>query len=379
MPIMLINGANGHGKGQFAIKMILDYQKENDALEKKGLPRRQIFANIHGINQDGATPLKDVKPIPSDKVFFGKQDNPDSPPPDGYFVPPLGSVFFYDEAQKEEWVKQKAGALSNDVRVTSLEEHRHAGLDIIFITQSTNYIHSHIAGLVAPHYYVERPLGLSTTNVFMFNKFQKTPDAVTTRSKADDQFMITLGKKYGQYYKSSAQHNIKKNIPLKAKFAFGALLFSVLFTLWNVSKAKKDDVPPVASADVVSDDVLVPADVPAEVFKSTTDMMLARIAKLEQELYEARLPPDYQVTKENPALRVAGVMNFNGSCRAYNAHGEFLNITADECNYYLAGAGRVQKSGNPLGRVQSSNPTPDDSSLISTAQEMVNPVINPVS
>lgn len=26
MPIMLINGANGHGKGQFAIKMILDYQ-----------------------------------------------------------------------------------------------------------------------------------------------------------------------------------------------------------------------------------------------------------------------------------------------------------------------------------------------------------------
>ena len=182
---MLINGANGHGKGQFAIKMILDYQKENDALEKKGEPRRQIFANIHGINQAGATPLKDVSPIPSDKVFFGKQDNPDSPPPEGYFVPPLGSVFFYDEAQKEEWIKQKAGALSNDIRVTSLEEHRHAGLDIIFITQSTNYIHSHITGLVAPHYYVERPLGLATTNVFMFNKFQKTPDAVSTRSKAD--------------------------------------------------------------------------------------------------------------------------------------------------------------------------------------------------
>lgn len=376
MPIMLVNGANGHGKGQFAIKMILDYQKENDALEKKGLPRRQIFANIHGINQTGATPLKDVSPIPSDKVFFGKQDNPDSPPPDGYFVPPLGSIFFYDEAQKEEWIKQKAGALSNDIRVTSLEEHRHAGLDIIFITQSTNYIHSHITGLVAPHYYVERPLGLATTNVFMFNKFQKTPDSVSVRSKADDQFMISLGKKYGQYYKSSAQHNIKRNIPLKAKLAIGALLFCVVFTFWNISKAKKDDVAPVVAADAPA---LVPADVPAEVFKSTTDMMLERIAKLEQELYEARLPPDYQVTKENPSLRVAGVMNFNGSCRAYNAHGEFLNLTADECNYYLAGAGRVQKSGNALGSVQSSNVAPVEPSSISTVQNMVNPVINPVS
>lgn len=377
MPIMLINGANGHGKGQFAIKMILDYQKENDALEKKGEPRRQIFANIHGINQAGATPLKDVSPIPSDKVFFGKQDNPDSPPPEGYFVPPLGSVFFYDEAQKEEWIKQKAGALSNDIRVTSLEEHRHAGLDIIFITQSTNYIHSHITGLVAPHYYVERPLGLATTNVFMFNKFQKTPDAVSTRSKADDQFMISLGKKYGQYYKSSAQHNIKRNIPLKAKLAIGALLFCILFTVFKVSQAKKvDDSAPVAGADAA---VLVPADVPAEVLKSHTDAMLERIAKLEQELYEARLPPDYQVTKDNPALRVAGVMSFNGSCRAYNANGEFLSLTPAECDYYLAGAGRVQKSGNPLGRVQSSNVASGESPTISASQNMVNPVINPVS
>ncbi|AXH73592.1 MAG: zonular occludens toxin [Inoviridae sp.] len=377
MPIMLINGANGHGKGQFAIKMILDYQKENDALEKKGQPRRQIFANIHGINQAGATPLKDVSPIPSDKVFFGKQDNPDSPPPEGYFVPPLGSVFFYDEAQKEDWIKQKAGALSNDIRVTSLEEHRHAGLDIIFITQSTNYIHSHITGLVAPHYYVERPLGLATTNVFMFNKFQKTPDAVSTRSKADDQFMISLGKKYGQYYKSSAQHNIKRNVPLKAKLAIGALLFCILFTVFKVTQAKK--VAPAVPVVDAQAEVLKPDTVPAEVLKSTTDAMLARIAKLEQELYEARLPPDYQVTKDNPALRVAGVMAFNGSCRAYNAHGEFLNLTPAECDYYLAGAGRVQKSGNALGRVQSSNVAPAEPSSISTVQNMVNPVINPVS
>lgn len=377
MPIMLINGANGHGKGQFAIKMILDYQKENDALEKKGEPRRPIFANIHGINEAGATPLKDVSPIPSDKVFFGKQDNPDSPPPEGYFVPPLGSVFIYDEAQKEEWIKQKAGALSNDVRVTSLEEHRHAGLDIIFVTQSTNYIHSHITGLVAPHYYVERPLGLATTNVFMFNKFQKTPDAVSTRSKADDQFMISLGKKYGQYYKSSAQHNIKRNIPLKAKLAVGALVFCILFTLWKFSQTK--EVAPAAPVVDAQAQVLDPSAVPAEVMKSQTDAMLARIAQLEQDLYDARLPPDYQVTKDNPALRVAGVMSFNGACRAYNANGEFLTLSDDECGYYLTGAGRIQKSGNALGSVTPTNHAPTPDPVFPSNQRMVNPAINPVS
>lgn len=377
MPIMLINGANGHGKGQFAIKMILDYQKENDALEKKGEPRRPIFTNIHGVNVDGAAPLKDVSPIPSDKVFFGKQDNPESPPPDGYFVPPLGSVFFYDEAQKEEWIKQKAGALSTDIRVTSLEEHRHAGLDVIFITQSTNFIHSHITGLVAPHYYVERPLGLATTNVFMFNKFQKSPDAVSTRSKADDQFMISLGKKYGQYYKSSAQHNIKRNIPLKAKFAIGALIFCALFTFWKYTQTKEvvATAAPVVDAQAQS---TASGSVPSEVMKSHTDAMLARIAKLEEELYQARLPVDYQVTKENPALRVAGVVSFNGSCRAYNPSGEFLILSASECDYYLKGAGRIQKSGNTLPSVQSSSPAPADSSAVSTVQNMVSPVINPV-
>lgn len=70
MPIILVNGSNGHGKGQLAIKMILDYQEANDKLEAQGEARRPIYANIHGINTPDVTPLKDVSPIPSDKVFL---------------------------------------------------------------------------------------------------------------------------------------------------------------------------------------------------------------------------------------------------------------------------------------------------------------------
>ena len=78
MPIFLVTGANGHGKGQWAIREILRLQDENDKREKQGKPRRPIYTNIHGINEKPQKPLKDCQKIPSDKVFFGKQDNPDA-------------------------------------------------------------------------------------------------------------------------------------------------------------------------------------------------------------------------------------------------------------------------------------------------------------
>lgn len=382
MPIMLINGSNGHGKGQFAIKMILDYQKENDALEKKGQPRRPIFANIHGINEVGVTPLKDVSPIPSDKVFFGKQDDPDSPPPEGYFLPPIGSIFFYDECQKIDWAKKATGALSNDIRVTSLEEHRHAGLDIIFLTQSTNYIHSHIFGLVSPHFYVERPLGLETTNVFRFNKAQKSPESTSTRSKADDQFMIALGKKYGQYYKSSAQHNMKKVIPFKLKVLVGVLALCIIYTLFNYSKtkhAKGEEVQSVeqiveATQPSLTEQVALDAVKTANAAKTANEELQARIQQLEQELYAQRLPPDYQATRDNPSLRVAGAMAVGDKCQAYNTYGEMLTLPLEECRVYLTDAGRIQKTG-----VGNSAPMPVQQVTSPVNQPMVNPVINPIS
>jgi len=381
MPIILVNGSNGHGKGQFAIKMILDYQKENDALEKKGEPRRPIFANIHGINEKGKKPLKDVSPIPSDKIFFGKQNDPENPPPEGYYLPPIGSIFFYDECQEIDWAKKATGALSSDIRVTSLEKHRHSGLDVIFLTQSTNYIHSHIFGLVSPHYYVERPLGLKTTNVFMFNKAQKSPESTSTRSKADDQIMIALGKKYGQYYESSAQHNMKYTIPTKLKVMIVVFIAVMGYAYFNFQKTRFADDAPILETGAIGEGVTAnPApDVATQVqaVQSANDELKTRLAMLEQELYLQRLPDDYQVTKKNPSLRVAGVVNMGDKgCRVYNAYGEVLNLTGSECDYYLAGSGRVQKSGSvSVGSVQSSN----RSSSSSSNQQMVQPVINPVS
>lgn len=349
MPIILVTGANGHGKGQFAIREILRLQDENDKLEKQGKPRRQIYANIHGINQDGAIPLKDVLPIPSEKIFFGKQDNPDDPPPDGYFVPPIGSVFMYDECQKVDWIKQKSGALSNDIRVRSMEEHRHAGLDIYLITQSPNYIHSHLFDLASPHYYVERALNLPQANVFKYNKAQKSPQSSSIKAKADDQFFISLGKKYGQYYKSSAEHNMKAQLPKKLKWAIGILFVLIAWTInswnkagWQVGTNRQAyEVQTANTDDEFLDSVKEQTELKTLQEKRALEQHNRRIY-----LIDKQLPTDYEVIKSEPALQVRGVMKMGTTCSAYNTYGDLMILTLQECEYYLNQVGRVHKASH---------------------------------
>ena len=355
MPIILITGANGHGKGQFIIKKILEIQDENDKLEKQGKPRRPIFANIHGVNSPNVKPLKDVQPLPENPyIFFGKQDNPDDPPPDNYFVPPIGSIFIYDEAQKIDWIQQKAGALSTDKRVKSLEEHRHAGLDIYLLTQSPNYIHSHIQGLVSPHYYLERPLGMPMTNVFMFNKFQARPELSSVKKKADDHQTMPIGKKLGAYYQSSAEHNMKSTIPAKLKFAVAGLIFIIIVFVYKAMQAKdyyeeKHDT----TEQTLQQDQQDKKGQGVNFITSNNDLQ-NELASLEQQqalermnrrihLYQTQLPQDYQVVKQDDNLQVRGVIKMGNQCKAYNTHGDLMTLSQSECSYYIENTGRVHK------------------------------------
>lgn len=355
MPIILVTAANGHGKGQWAIREILRLQDENDKREKQGKPRRIIYTNIHGINEDGRPKLKDCHPIPDDKIFFGKQDDPEHPPPEGYFLPPIGSVFMYDEAQEIDWIKQKSGALSNDIRVKSLEKHRHAGLDIYFITQSPNYIHSHIFGLVSPHIYLERPLGQPFSNVFTFNKPQPKPENST--KKADDQSVITLSKKYGKYYKSSAEHNMKGKFPLKIKLLLGFLVLCILYTLFNYTKTKKykeSQAPQAqqavsATAPTSSTSVTAPTSATAQTQLLEQEHQI-ELLKAENQMYKDRLTVTYQVEAKNAELRVAGVYSGHGVCRAYNTYGDLLTMPQVECKTYLSQVGKMLRARqtNPI-------------------------------
>lgn len=368
MPIILVTGKNGHGKGQFIIREILRLQKENDKREKQGKERRRIFTNIHGINVAPNKPLIDCEPLPDNPlIFFGKQDDEQNPPPDNYFIPPIGSIFIFDEAQEFDWIKNKSGALSNDLRVRSLETHRHAGLDVYFLTQSPNYIHSHIQGLVSPHYYVERSMGLNTSNVFKFGNFQKSPDSPAIKKRADDNSIMKLGNEYGQYYKSSSEHNMKSPIPLKLKIALAVLVGCIAFTVSKFHSAGfigdgQQDIQ--VSETNTNKDTVTTAPQPT-INATTTAKEQHELEAFNRRIYliNEHLPKDYEVIKSEPILQVRSVVKMGDKCRAYNSFGDLMELSFDECIYYLNDFGRVHKpQQNQFNTIQpTQNLTPTNS------------------
>lgn len=67
------------------------------------------------------------------------------------------------------------------------------------------------------------------------------------------------------------------------------------------------------------------------------------------EMYKTMLPKNYEIIKNDPNLQVRAVVKMRGKCNAYNAHGDLMNLSPEQCDYYLQETGRVQKgslSGN---------------------------------
>lgn len=62
------------------------------------------------------------------------------------------------------------------------------------------------------------------------------------------------------------------------------------------------------------------------------------------EMYKKQLPKDYAIQKSDPNLQVRAVVKRGNDCKAYNANGDLMTLTFDECNYYLQASGRVHKT-----------------------------------
>lgn len=149
MSIYFISGAPAVGKDYFASKLILDYQKVNDDLEKQGKPRRQIYADT--LNFVSPALFPDIKPMPSGDICFGSGDSFSG------FVPPARSIFFFNNSERLDFSF-----------LHGLDEHRHSGFDLYFISQSPFYLDSAVRSLVTSHYHLVSLRRSATTSVFVY-------------------------------------------------------------------------------------------------------------------------------------------------------------------------------------------------------------------
>lgn len=81
-----------------------------------------------------------------------------------------------------------------------------------------------------------------------------------------------------------------------------------------------------------------------------------RIFVRSQELYQERLPKDYEIIANNDDLRISAVVSMKGKCIAYNQRGERLSVSDDECRHQLAQVGNMIKPRSMSSVVTSHEP-----------------------
>lgn len=343
--IIVLTGQPRHGKSQYSIKLLLDLIKENKKREDQGKLPRDIYCNIAGVNDpDVKTKLPEV--MNQDTVFKDKKlwfgEHKDCP--DGYVCPNAGSVFIYDECHKVDWIKETSGTLSNNPTCISMNEHGHEDYIFILITQFPQYIHTHLRGLVEYHYHSKRSYGAKRSKIYKWNEFQLTPRADKALKDAYEKESFKFNDKYQNCYKSASAHDsMRIRIPMPIFYLIGALVFFFGIAYWQYTKS------PMLQTDANKENLntvnnpMHEQDEKQEQDKEQIQNHENKNAQRRIYLLARDLPEDYEIRRTEPMLQVRGVMHMNGKCLAYNAYGDVMTLSQDDCKDYV-GTGRVYRA-----------------------------------
>lgn len=336
MAINVITGQPRNGKSQRAIALMMDKLiKDNDKLEKQGKARKIIYSDIDGINNlTTPTKLPDViTEFEQEKIWFGEHDDPNKP--DGYWCPPYGSIFFFDECHKRGWVVESSGTVSKNPTTVSLNEHGHAGHDMYLLTQFPNYIHTHIRGLVQEHWHVKRIAGLRQAWVYKWDEFIINPRAKTNIDNAYAKERFKFKKRYEQAYKSASAHaKISFKFPMKMLWVIIPLIIIIILFFRSFGNSmfarhlSDSDQPEQAQDDQTQQQI-------DQLQRHTVDQN-QQIEDLQTQIEQLRkqyLPQHIEQLAEHEDIRPAMIVSSSsGGCRAYNSYGEMLLINTSLCN-----------------------------------------------
>lgn len=384
--IYVVTGQPRHGKSQYVMKMILDLISDNKEREKKGLEPREIYCDIAGINAPGTpTQLPSVQNqhavFGASPLWFGEHDDPTIP--EGYVCPKPASVFIYDECHKIDWIKEKAGALSQHPTTVSMNEHGHEDFIFILITQFPKNIHTHFHGLVEYHYHVKRFNGLKQATVYKWNEFKTSPRTKTAMDDIFEKERFRFHKKYYDCYKSASAHeSMKFKLPKEWLMAFLVIGAMLAFFVWRYNHSPIKSMVNNGSTDIVAankdskgdviDNPMNP-DKPDGTQTLTDDEKIAALEDEIEALKQKYLPAHIvELTKSEEILPVA-VVAYGSECRALNKYGEYLQVGDTLCRKMLSDPAMMPKSRTEKSE-KSSSYSSSDTSVKSDAVVTLNKV-----
>lgn len=222
--MFLVTGAIGTGKTTWVVDQLIQANEKNNDFKKAGdLDKvRTIYSNIYGLSV------------------------PHEPLPDDWRTTPKNSIIAIDECHKIEIYQPNRQRLHKDPRVVALNESRHSGHDIYFITQAPSFIHSHVRSLCNMHYHFHNPMGLPAATVYLWRHGNTTsPDSQGAKNLAEKNFIYQYKKDIQNNFKSveeEANHHRKIQIPFKLIFwmGFPIILICIVAYLFFNGKAVKN-------------------------------------------------------------------------------------------------------------------------------------------
>lgn len=343
---ILVTGLEGSGKSHFImsqIKQILD-TVDNEY-------------EIYLANVDGVTLV--------DAQFHIVQ-------PDFSWVEdaPKNSIVIYDEAGTIERFNNTKTKINSHIDVETLTMRRHKNVLVIFVTQDARLVHSGLRSLIKFHFHFSNPYSSSTeTKCFITagvnEGFPKKPVIEEFDHKLDPT-IFPLYKSVDDGVKHDQKPVKHRKAQLMQRIAILSMILAIpaFIGMFYLIKKVKDDQ---FNTDTVNAKVNGSITDKAKDFtdkanptSNMTGINSAGDVNLEQnnidaaralQLYKERLPQDYRVTVNNEDLRVGGIIMMNGSCKAYNSRGEFINIAQDECVHYTTTVGAMPKANRNGQRI----------------------------
>ena len=271
----------------------------------------------------------------------------------------------YDEAQYEE-AFMKENRKDNPIG-KDLSTHRHYGMDIWLITQSSTLLNSYVHANTGEHVFMYRPRKKKTVKVYWWSHIQKSLSKEAFKTADDEQtwrlnpsmfplYVSTSGVTDGQTRKSTKLFSILFTAVMV--FAFLGFMVNRGVSAFTTMSGKGDDPdkvltvsPKTISGAIGGNDDKQPSSVNREVSTVSDNINDIRANSSQPSQIYNPVTGGYYTSGD---VAVSGAVMVNGKCLAYNVKAQRVLLSDSECAKYLDTFGNMAAVSNPSQNTPSS-------------------------
>jgi hypothetical protein len=297
----------------------------------------------------------------------------------------------YDEAQYEEAFMKENRSASNVIG-KDLSTHRHYGMDIWLITQSSTLLNSYVHANTGEHVFMYRPRKKKSVKIYWWSHIQKSLSKEAFKTADDEQtwrlnpsmfplYTSTSGVTDGETRKSTKLFSVL----LTAVMVFSLIGFMVYRGVGSFQVMASGESTGNSSVLTVDPDK-IGAKLGNDNEKiSTVSDNINDIRKGQGDAFDVRnqSSPSQSSSIYNPLtggyyasgdIAVSGAVMSNGECYAYNVKAQRVLLSNSECAKYLDTFGNMAAVKNP-SQASAVSPTKVSSPVSPVTEPVALPVL----